>query len=125
MDWHKQRKGQTHYPVPDNFTVGRRAGQKTSEVTKVLYLRTSMQWTLVAVDENQGCESRIKLPVSTGLYIMACALKLPVYCCEADSGQVTGTSYWMWSPPRTVGCCQSTVLERDFNLGWGLNVPRF
>ena len=27
--------------------------------------------------------------------IRGCALKLPVYCCEADTGQVTGTSNGM------------------------------
>ena len=53
----------------DNFTVGKKAGQKTSGVNKVLYLHSSMSWTLVAVDGNQGCESRVKLPVSTRLYI--------------------------------------------------------
>jgi hypothetical protein len=27
MDWYKRRKGHTHYPVPGNFTVGKRVSQ--------------------------------------------------------------------------------------------------
>jgi hypothetical protein len=100
MDWHKRRKDHTHYPVPGNFTVGKRAGQKHRElarfytvfacsfflesafVTRCMY--ASMQWTHVAVDGNQGCESRTKLPVSTKPYIPACALKLPVFFFKSE-----------------------------------------
>ena len=78
MDWYKKRKGQTHYPVPGNFTAGKRAGQKHRELRR-FYICMHQCRGRLAVDGNQGWESRIKLPVSTRRYIRASALKSPVY----------------------------------------------
>ena len=52
-DWHKKEKGDTHYPVPGNFTVGKRASRHR-ELT-VFYIWTlQMQWIKVAVDGKPG-----------------------------------------------------------------------
>ena len=57
--------------------------------------------------------------IYTSHCIRVCALKLPVYFCEADSGQVTGTSYGMRVAEARHGLRVRTdssvlqVLERD------------
>jgi hypothetical protein len=54
------------YPVTSRWA---KELDKTSGVNEVLYLDALMQWTQVAVDGIQVCDSRIKMPVSTRLYI--------------------------------------------------------
>ena len=95
IDLYKRRKGDTHYPVPGNFTSAKEL-DKTSGVpklTKVSYLRAL----------KSGCGSRIKFAASTGLYNKACALKSLVYCCEADASKMRNADWRVVaSKPATV-----------------------
>jgi hypothetical protein len=72
MDWYKALSGRNvtrtiQYPRPVTSRWAKELDE-TSGVNKFLYLHASIQWAQVAVDGNQGCDSRIKWPVSTRLY---------------------------------------------------------
>jgi hypothetical protein len=71
------------------------------------------RWQLV---ENQQSDSRIKLPVSTRLYILSireCALKSPVYCCESDGSKIIRGHEALARRGLRVGPSRSTVFMVD------------
>jgi hypothetical protein len=101
------------YPVTSQWA---KELDKTSGVKRLVIYICKLQcsghrWLM----ENQGCDSRIKLRVSTRLYIMivpsirACALKSPVYCWRTRYRRHTGTC----GPGRRAASSESVARYRD------------
>jgi hypothetical protein len=84
MDWCKGRKGDTHYPVPGNFTVGKRAGKNIGSQRGFIYARINavplQLWTQAAVDGIQGCDSKINSSVDTRLHIPTASGHVRLHC---------------------------------------------
>jgi hypothetical protein len=55
------KEGHTHYPVPGNFAVGKKNIENQWD-----FIFARIGAVKVAIDEIQGCDSKIKLPVDTG-----------------------------------------------------------
>jgi hypothetical protein len=94
MDLYERRKGHTHYPVPGSFSVSKRARKNTGSLQGFMFalfalINAADRWRLMG---NQGCDARIKLPVSTRLYITTTVTSGHVQydCNEADT--VTGNT---------------------------------